>query len=764
VSEESSSLPRTTLQRILQEGKALSPDLAVQIITDLAFTLAEYHRKGRKHGEIFPDQVIIDLEKGSDILSLTARRDLEDLTLQYLCFVPPELLEKETPTFQSDIYSLGVILYALLTGRVPFAAEDREVLIQDILNSKFEPLPRLGGSWDQLDWIFQKCVLRVARRRFLSAGEFAEELLKLEEPRQAVAASPIFHARRLRRRAADYKNVLLEKWKYVLPGGLLFLLVIVALIFWLQQVPVAQDFSSWKVEQLTSEREMELDPTVSPDGSSIAYVSNRAGNWELFVQRVGAEDPVRLSASPGVESSPHWSPKGDLILYTYQQPGQLPTIFAVPPTGGIPQKLIADALDAQWGPGGESICYTAPASKGIRGLYVMNPQNWETQTILKAEEGLAHPSFSADGREIVFETDIDRHHGLAIVKVDSKKKWVLTKDSWDYAPSWNWKTGTIYFSSRRSGKFQIWRIDREGQMEQLTKETGEDFRPMPSYNGSSVVFYRKNAVRDIFALSPQSAVSKNESPAAGFSYFPRSVEGGRSIAFLEAKGDLADLQLYDLKTKSLNTVLKSIPQTVRFSASARGDSLFMEFPREVKPGIQQFALAGGASANLGEQIVLPYELSPDRNVLFYGKRFQDDVLYLLKNLRTQKEEAVLRLSFAGRIRRAFWIEQGRKVAFLSGYGNLQLLSMKDKTMRPVFPDKCYDFVPKPGSSLIAALVGGDPRNTELILYDLTSKKRRVLVSFLSDAYAVNLDWDRDGKLIYFDRLKAGADLYSIVGK
>src|SRR5262249_44875957 len=177
----------------------------------------EAHRKGKTFCGIYPDQVRIDQEGQVFLFELAAPRLAEDVTLSYLCFVPPELLDPAggTATQQSDIYSFGVIVFSLLTGHVPFSTGSREDLTIRILDSRLEPIPNLPGEFNQLNWILRKCLLRIPSRRFANGDEVAIELRQIAGgpgisiPKKiAAVSSPVGKLRKIAMPEIDYRELL----------------------------------------------------------------------------------------------------------------------------------------------------------------------------------------------------------------------------------------------------------------------------------------------------------------------------------------------------------------------------------------------------------------------------------------------------------------------------------------------------------------------------------------------------------------------------
>ena len=102
---------------------------------------------------------------------------MEQLPLPDLCFVPPEKLDRQPLSPQTDVYSIGIILYVLLSGHLPFNGRTREALTDQILQTQIEPLPPPYSSEGQMSWIIGKCVMRDKDLRFKSMQEIAIELV-----------------------------------------------------------------------------------------------------------------------------------------------------------------------------------------------------------------------------------------------------------------------------------------------------------------------------------------------------------------------------------------------------------------------------------------------------------------------------------------------------------------------------------------------------------------------------------------------------------
>ena len=744
---------------ILEGKEALPPEQAIPLALDLYRVLESLHKQGKTLGGIYPDQVL--LQDGlAQILELAAPRVPEDVTLSYLGFVPPETFEGQTAGVTSDIYSAGIILYVLLTGRIPFAAPDREQLSDNIRQARYENFPQFAG-FPQLDWILKKSINRVPSRRFTSVQELSQELRKVWKPMRATQGSAAAPAatgvtvRKLQRQGREYHRLLLEHWKIAAAAAGIVILVVLAFLLWPEKIRVDHTVRNWNVRQLTSTPDPERDPSLSPDGQTIAYVSRMTGNWEIYIRGFSGGEPKQITESPGRESQPRWSPDGQLILFTYESPGIEPTVFSVPPTGGIPQKMADNAVDAQWSPDGKSICYVTPAAPGVRKLEIFDLGGLSTRTIVESIQGLAHPTFSADGKKIACEADSDQGHKLFLVDTTSGKMKAIPKVE-GFAPTWDWSTGWIYFNAIENGSRKIQRTDPGGFVQEVTPAGGNSFLPVPTANGSAVLFYREVFDRDVFRIDPEAPLPERVSPVPAESALPRSVSAG-TLLFVRGRDPNLQLQAA-IFGGSVSTVLNSIRANSLFSISPDGSFVYAEDPQDGKKGLWQVALNGGNAIGLGEHMAAPYEITPDRRKLFYSVRKDNAIRYLIKDLKSQEEVEVSSLSMDRRILRASWLDNGSTILFLTADNVLSQYNVRDAKISNVL-ENCHDFSLRPRSNSIAALVGKELNRASLAVVDLNSRRQRSITSFEPDAFAAAVDWSRDGLVIYYDRYKAGSDLF-----
>ena len=153
--------------------------------------------------------------------------------------------------------------------------------------------------------------------------------------------------------------------------------------------------------RLTTDPAVETMGAYSPDGSSIAYVSNRDGTFELYVANADGSSPRRLTQTPATEFTPRWTPDGARLVFAVQTPGsRAAQIWIIGADGSGARALTegeATNVEPAISPDGGTIAFTSTRD-GNYEIYLMASDGTEPRNVSRSAQKESHPAWFPDGR------------------------------------------------------------------------------------------------------------------------------------------------------------------------------------------------------------------------------------------------------------------------------------------------------------------------------------------------------------------------------
>ncbi len=181
-----------SVKQMLAGGQPLSVRQAVTIASEVADGLAAAHAKGFVHRDIKPANIIVARDGAVKIIDFGVAKVLqtdpnspeEKLTVHpgligTMAYASPEMLWRFVATPESDLYSLGLVLYEMLTGRRPFRAKSAVELAELMRTTSPPPLAAAGQGGpfpEQLDWIVRSLLKANVEERTRTAAEARRQL------------------------------------------------------------------------------------------------------------------------------------------------------------------------------------------------------------------------------------------------------------------------------------------------------------------------------------------------------------------------------------------------------------------------------------------------------------------------------------------------------------------------------------------------------------------------------------------------------------
>ncbi len=260
-------------------------------------------------------------------------------------YMAPEQVRGEPADARSDLFSLGVVLYEMLTGRRAFARDTAAETMTAILRE--EP-PEIMGSGSAvspgLARVVARCLEKKPDERFQSARDlaFAIENATFASGSSLAGVAPGRAAARGARR--------LPPWLLLAAAGALAAGAFLA--GWLAR-PEAPASAPTRVTQLTFTG-TDYSPAVSPDGRLVAFASSRDGVSRIWLKQLAGGGEQPLTAGPDL--LPRFAPDGSGVLYIHDEGGPF-AVYRTALVGGQPRKLVANAYEADWSPDGRRVAY-----------------------------------------------------------------------------------------------------------------------------------------------------------------------------------------------------------------------------------------------------------------------------------------------------------------------------------------------------------------------------------------------------------------------
>jgi serine/threonine-protein kinase len=179
------------LRQILNEQKKFPPERALNIALQIAQALDYIHSKGVVHRDLKPENIMVNTMDGIKLIDFGIAANVGSKRLTFAKFsqtmgtpdyISPEQVKGKRGDARSDIYALSVMLYEMLTGKVPFTGANAFIIMNDrLLNNPVPPREIDPSISPQMQEIIYRGMERDPTKRYQSAREFAHDLQHPEQ-------------------------------------------------------------------------------------------------------------------------------------------------------------------------------------------------------------------------------------------------------------------------------------------------------------------------------------------------------------------------------------------------------------------------------------------------------------------------------------------------------------------------------------------------------------------------------------------------------
>jgi serine/threonine protein kinase/Tol biopolymer transport system component len=538
-----------TLRQLINE-KPFTLNETLNVSMQIADALSGAHAAGIVHRDIKPENVMIrrdgyvkildfGLAKlteqqiiGSDLETPTLLQSNPGLVMGTVQYMSPEQARAKNVGVGTDIWSLGIVMYELLAGHVPFDGETPSHVMVSLMEDELRPLSSSVSVPAELGRIVDKALRKNQTERYRTARELGRELKNLKRRLQLDAHSRAFlgdvpsrertkrdgqqgagvtGARVTRTDTADAdptanaepvaRPVTLFKKKWMVALALTLMVGVFAFVIY--QWPhrdrsgpkPSSRFQTTELVRLTNSGKAQ-DAAISSDGRYVAYVVEMESKQSIWLREMAtAHETQIVSAADTIYYGSTFSRDGSYLYYIdLKRNNTIGELYRVSVRGSVPEKVVADVDGPiSLSPDGKQIAFVRGWSTGERAVIILNVDDRKERKLASrmgydafAFNGLA---WSPDGAQITcaaaYGDQNVRYLSLVSVSVSDGSLKQLSGQQWKSVGRINWLadgSGLVFTGSKMDvpSTSQVWYVPYpNGEPQRVTRD-------LQDYEGLSV--------------------------------------------------------------------------------------------------------------------------------------------------------------------------------------------------------------------------------------------------------------------------------------
>ncbi|HSK70515.1 MAG TPA: protein kinase [Pyrinomonadaceae bacterium] len=694
-----------TLRSYMNSSKLKLGDI-LDIAIQISSALVAAHAAGIVHRDIKPENIMIRRDGYIKVLDFGLAKptehapsvDSEAATQMFVKtnpgtvmgtvnYMSPEQASGKEVDARTDIWSLGVLLYEMLTGHLPFEGKTSSHVVVAILEKEPPPLSAYVPEIpDALEWIISEVLTKDREERTQSARELMSKLKRLKQ-RIDVEAELDRSFEPSQRRTTDSgrdlfsqfpqltlatglqtdhrikipteeKNIssaeyIVNQIKQNKKGVFLALALLIFAVggfgfaaykFTNNNPAVASEPSlPMKITRLTSNGKS-FNPVISPDGKYVAYVFQDGGRQSLLL-RQAATTSFRELVPPtdGYFAGTTFSPDGNNIYYVkLEKNSNVGSLYQMSVLGGDSRKLVHD-IDSPvtFSPDGKKFAFMRNYLKEMESvIFTANADGTgeERVAVRKPPLKLTNPAWSPDGKVIAFTVSGQDENGYFIhvdeVRLEDKTERKISSERWRSFGKMQWLPdgrGLVTVARDRASApgtpMQIWRISYPGgEARRVTNDLNDYATVSLAEESRTLISEVRNVTSNIW-VAPEADANRAQQVTpgnlAGSDGLSWTPDG--RLVYPSLEGESFDLWIMNADGSNRKQLTFDSAADLYPSVTPDGRHIIYESNRGVGWGIWKMNLDGGNPVELFSNIGRSFpRISPDSRWIVYTTQQSGD--------------------------------------------------------------------------------------------------------------------------------------------
>ena len=575
-----------TLKHYLSEEKpALRATL--EIAEQIVSALAAAHEAHIVHRDIKPDNIMVrkdgivkvldfGLAKLSESqktveLNPEAATQMKEMTAAGMILGTPQYMSPEQARAQkvdsrTDIFSFGIVLYEMITGKTPFSGVNDLDIIGSILKEEpkllSEHLPEISPDLEKL---VGKALRKDPEKRYQHIKDLYVDLRDVKnstEPNTELLHKTNLHTAAQRTRPTTSGIVNQRRFSLIHAlGFLIFAAIVFTAIWWFipkqsgiktESVLKSEEVVNWA----SSPGEIYSVGSFSPDAKMVAFASTKSGSQNIWIKQTSSGESVQITKDEFSNKYPIWSPNGEELAF-FSTRGNKPGIWRTPILGGSPT-LVAALSDAASLPrfwSKTNVIYFESRND----LFSADVNSGEVKPITDFKTKSINPrsiSISHDEEKIVYVTVEDKFWRVWTKNLKEDAPQQLVESTTEIRnTAWHPDNRRVFYNSKTDDTFQIFVTDTDGaKPEKVSSGERDNLVLDVSQDGTKILYGSAKEESDLWGVNLKDKKEFTAASEIDSELWANVSPDGRTIAYQSIKNLSQGNKLFNgtIFTKSSN--------------------------------------------------------------------------------------------------------------------------------------------------------------------------------------------------------------------